>query len=338
MKKQKKTLLLLFCSFVAMTNCARNTKTISQSSSTLVFDSKSCSTEIVTIEKEEEKFLFFTDPHLYAPRGGLELNKKWYEHYLPLFEKTVKEEDTNFVMCGGDLLNNGDTKDQALFKIEYFVNMFHSSISNFYILVGNHDTNYQGDTYIESKDYKSCMLSQDEINLAMYNGQKAYYSFETKLSRYYCFDSGIDWDSDYMNDYRWEQISWFANNLLSNENEHITLFVHIAVFGEKEKTLTALMKQLGFVISAFNKKEQIEINNERYDFSACIGHIDFVQAGHLHEDINNFLCGGIPVIITTSFFSQGSTTPTFDIVNVDYDKHVVLCKRFGEGEDRLFTI
>lgn len=369
MKKTRQFFILLLCFLFTIAGCFETTKAMDfsssiwseESSSELLNDDSMISLSKASFFEESsvslpstkeslsvsidnqpsektESFLFFTDPHLYYPNSGYDLNENWYNSYLPFIQQTAKEESTEFVLCGGDLLNNGDNKEQAFYKINFFAKTFYSSFDNFYILVGNHDTNYQGDTYISSNDYKSCMLSQEEINLALNDGRKSYYSFSTHFSQHYCFDSGIDWDSDYMNDYRWEQIEWFANDLLLNEAQNISLFIHIAFFGEREKSLTAFMKNIGVIVEAFNKKEHVMLNDCSYDYSSSFGHIDFIQAGHLHQDMNDVLCGGIPVIITTSFTPFGGAKPTLDIVSVNYENRIITCKRLGEGENRTFAI
>ena len=290
------------------------------------------------LDSDCESFIFFTDPHLFLSNSDYDVNNEWFSNNMPLFEGVMSSTESSFLFCGGDLLNAGDTIEQAKYKLSYFSNAFNDAFDNFYLAVGNHDTNYQGNTYIESGDSNSCMLSQEELNDALFGGKKAYYSFDIKKTKNYCFDSGLDWDSYDMNDYRWEQIDWFATDLIFNYLPHITLFIHIALINY-DYILSLFMRYLGEIVSAFNSRESINLKGKIYDYSQCVGHIDFFQAGHFHMDVNNCTCGGIPVIITDSFCSSdGNGSPTFDWVFVDYDNSYVKCTRYGNGADRVFSI
>lgn len=287
-------------------------------------------------EENTDSFIFFTDPHLFLPTPELDYSYSWFNQNIPLLQRVYNSTPSSFIMCGGDLLNNNDSKEMAKNRIRLFVDKMSSSFESFHIIVGNHDTNYQGDSYMSSGNYDDCKLSQEELNSVMFDGNKAYYCFDTITTRYYCFDSGIDWDSLTMNDYRWEQINWFASELLIDPKPHKTIFIHIAL---KNNNLTPLMENIGLIVSAFNSRNKIEINGYVYNYSSSNGTIDFIEAGHEHKDLNTYSCGGIPVIITTNFSSPTKTEqPTFDYVSVDYNKKTVACERYGEGNDRAFLI
>lgn len=281
-----------------------------------------------------ESYLFFTDPHPFLPNTSLLSSYGWFESNISLLSSFCQTNHPDFVLCGGDLLTHGDSKPEACEKLRFFVDYFHSSFNDFYILTGNHDTNYQGDTYDASNDYQSCMLSQELINQSLFYGRKSYYSFETTFSNNYCFDSGIDWGGDKMDDYKWEQVRWFANDLLTNSKDHIIIFVHIALYGANNE-LTALMKEIERIIIAFNTKSSLTIGDEIYSYCDCSGHIDFVQAGHQHEDLNTYKCGGVPIIITANY---SYNSPSFDYVGVDFINKTAHCFRYGAGLDRLFAI
>ena len=287
-----------------------------------------------------ETFVFFTDPHLYPSTNSFEINEEWFENNVPFINEVLKSNPAQFVMCGGDLINDNDTKVQAYYKIKYFVDKLKTEFSDFYIIAGNHDTNYLGDTYISDRNYEACMLRLDELELAMFDGNRSYYSFDTHMTRNYCFNSGIDWDSNEMNDFRVEQLNWFANDLTKNTKPHITLFTHIALYGTRgNKSLSAFMQKIGDVIYAFNERKTVCFEEAEYDFTDAFGHIDFIQAGHEHADVNDFVCGGVPIVITTTFSAPSTATqPTLDCVCVDYDSNQIICKRFGDGNDRIFNI
>lgn len=289
-------------------------------------------------DNNAEKYIFFTDPHLYTPNNSFSFDESWFNNNIPLLKDAYATSSAHFIMCGGDLLNNYDTRSQAIYKITVFVDRFNSSFDKFYILAGNHDTNYQGDTFMNSGDTNSCMLSTDELEESMFRGGLSYYYFDTSTTRNYCFNSCVNWNDNYMDMYLWQQVKWFATDLFANKKEHISLFSHIALNNTNYEQ-TAFMKNIGSVIRAFNSKNSVEIEGSLFDYSSCVGHIDFIQAGHNHKDINNRFCGGVPIIVTTSFSSpEVATQPTFDYVRVNYDKMIVECTRFGDGESRVFNI
>lgn len=281
-----------------------------------------------------DSFIFFTDPHLFEPFSGSSIDENWFNSFIPMFQSAYAENDSNFIMCGGDLLNHGDSREDAFNKLSYFSKRMKGSFEHFYTIVGNHDTNYQGDTFIESRDSLSCRLTQQELQKALFKGRKSYYFFDTKLTRHYCFDSGIDWDSAFLNRFRNEQIKWFANDLKLNNKQHITIFIHIAFTGIQQKPLSALLSNLGTIIKSYNERKSVSFLGHVYDYKKAKGHIDFIQSGHEHIDINNRFCGGVPIITTRTFASSNAT---FDSVFVDYDESVITCTRYGIGEDRSFN-
>lgn len=284
---------------------------------------------------ESACYCFFTDPHFFWPYADSLTQKSFIFDYMGFLKCVSNSSNSDFVICGGDLLNNGDSISQACNNLSYFNNYAKSLISNYYYIVGNHDTNYQGDSFISQGDSNSCLLDNETIERLMFDGNKTYYSFETETTKYFCFNSGIDWDSGVLNLFRIEQVHWFANELTNSKKPHSTIFIHIPTING---VLTALMHEIGNIVEAYNTKKCLTFNGNFYDFSQTIGKVDYIQSGHLHSDIN-LTCGGIPVIVTTSFSHPSVVSrPTFDLVFADYSNSIVHCLRVGEGEHRDFAI
>lgn len=285
-----------------------------------------------------DSFLFFTDPHNFSPNNSYDYDEIWFKKNFSLIKAVSELSQINTVVCGGDMLNNNDSKEQAFYKLNIFADNMERYFSNSHIIVGNHDTNYQGDTYMATRDYISCKLSLDEIRRALFNGGPTYYYFSSETTTHYCFDSGIDWDGDLIDEYRSEQLLWFAEKLLSDKKEHKTILIHIGIgnyYGES----TAMMNELGKIIESFNDKKTVYVNDVLFDYSKSNGYIDFIQSGHIHWDVNSYSCGNIPIIVTRTFSSpEVATQPTFDLVLADYDNHLVRCFRIGDGQDRTFLI
>ena len=200
-----------------------------------------------------EAFVFFTDPHLYPSTNSFDINYEWYRDNIPILLEVYNRLPSHFIMCGGDLINDFDTKQQAKSKLAYFVDAFKIEFDDFYIVAGNHDTNYLGDTYVNYRDSQSCMLSIEELEEILFNGNKSYYSFDTAVTKNYCFNSGIDWDSNQMNDFRWEQIDWFARDLKNNDKSHVSIFIHIGIMAISiDKHLTISKTIINSIFLTFN--------------------------------------------------------------------------------------
>lgn len=281
-----------------------------------------------------ETFIFYTDHHCFLPNGTYDIDASLLEFELKSVARISDLSESEFVVFGGDLLNNSDTKSQACYKLSTYVKMMDCFFTKYYLLVGNHDFNSQGDTYIASGDYLACMLSQETINDILFDGGQSFYKFKTNSTSYYCFDSGIGYYADYQK----KQILWLANDLLKDDNENKVFFIHIALV-DGNYALTEMMLEIGKIIEGFNNKIEVQIADCCFDYSSSFGTVSFVQAGHSHQDINSFNCGSVPVIVSTSFGSpEAVSRPTFDIVFIDHTYSLVNCLRIGDGEDRVFSI
>jgi len=173
--------------------------------------------------KNIESFLFFTDPHL-AMREGWE---EGFFNYINLIQKAYNSTPTSFIVCGGDWLGSGDTMDYACFKLGFIDKVMNNKFANYYSVIGNHDTNYQG-RFDETQDLYTGELDNDTIvNLWYRDKGSAYYSFEGIRTTNYVLDTGLDRDDDTMNDYKWQQLDWLANSLLKQDSEHSVIYMHI---------------------------------------------------------------------------------------------------------------
>ena len=339
----KKSFITFIILLLSQTGCFTNNYNGSNSNDIddVLIPFSSLASSIGNRNERDEKgvgFIFFTDPHLFSDDNTRDIRLEWFYQNLPLLTNAYEETSSQFIMCGGDLLNCNDSKSQACYKLDAFVRIFNHVFENFHIIVGNHDTNYLGVSYMMTGDYSSCVLSQNEINDAMFGGNKSYYYFDTCLTRHYCFDSGIDWDNHIMTEYKIEQIRWFAEDLIINTKLHSDVFIHIAL-EENNTKLTPFMEEIGKIIFAYNNKQSVDYNGVVYDFSSADGHIDIIQAGHAHKDITGFTCGGIPVVVTTTISSpEAVTQPTFDYVYINYEENTTNFKRYGDGVDRTVAM
>ena len=290
---------------------------------------------LVNDSEETEQFLYFTDPHLMGYSNDATSFVSKFESYVATIKSYVESTPVTFSMCGGDWLNSGDKPSVAKWKL----GLIHGAckrLGKFCGVVGNHDTNYQG--VDENDTANSGMLANQTIANAMFGGEhKNYYKFDGTNTRFYVFDSGTDWDNT-MTAYRWEQVAWFANGLLTDDKAHSSVSIHIWYTNFNDPTadtISNLATNIASVIAAYNGRTTVTLNGSTYDFSSCIGHVEFIICGHTHFDKSG-TSGTIPVVNTLN--TQKGSTPSFDLVYVDYDNRTLNTVRVGTGSNRTFDL
>lgn len=277
-----------------------------------------------------DTFLYFTDPHIV---NGTLSEENLINYFNPL-EKVYNSIPVEYIVCGGDWLTDSDTQDIACFKLGYIDGFMNAKFKNYYPLLGNHDTNYQGKLDTGSSNGTGTLTNDTLTNLFFSKYKKNYYSFKGNNNYNYILDTGLD-SVNTMNSYRWEQVDWLADKLIEDNPSHAIVFMHIVWAYNTNWVLGCMTDPITRLIDAFNNHTSITLNSISYDFSSTTGHIDYVLSGHTHEDhddtINNVLC------IATTMFRDG-VTGAYDIIFNDYDNNKAYFTRIGSGEDREFDI
>lgn len=282
-----------------------------------------------TAPSKTESFLFFTDPHTVEGSGW----ENGCRNMLQTIKNYYDSTPTSFVVCGGDWIGNSDTPDKACYKLGLIKGFMDKLFSNNYLIVGNHDTNYQGKAN-ESAETRTTRLSNDAISGLMFNGKKAYYSFKGNYTTFYCFDTGVENQKlEDCDNYFWEQAIWFCESLIKNESEHIVIFMHILFYNN---VINQMANQVDDIANKFNNRGIKYINNIPYDFSNVKGKIDFILCGHNHADSNGLTERGIAYANTKNAYPND--TATFDMVMIDYDNRIVNLVRVGEGNSRKISM
>lgn len=292
-------------------------------------------TDIIS-NSEIENFVFYTDPHLEE-----NAKKSKLEYYMTFLQKYYNYAPVDFIVCGGDWLGSGDTISQAKEKLGEIFGFTSTMFNeNHYNVVGNHDTNYLGqgpggETY-EGE------LEQATIDGLWFRKQgRAYYSFDGANTTFYVLDTGVidpapsldhRYD-DVMNAYRWLQVDWLANKLLTDDKKHSAIFMHIYKDGG---VVSQFATNIGSLIEAYNDHNTIVLNEITYDFSNCTGRLEFIMCGHEHAD-SSAKVDTVPVVITSWFYSAGSS-PLFDLVSADYTDRKLYCIRIGAGNNRVYDL
>lgn len=296
----------------------------------------------VTAPTDFESFLFFTDPHLLEGTSSA-WEQRCYE-FMSQIQKYYNSTPTTFCLCGGDWLGNSDLPDQACFKMGYINGFMATMFNDSYLLVGNHDTNYQGKKDSESATYTTKLSVQSIVDLWYRKEKKAYYKFDGARTTFYCFDTGTENQSLAQNDgYQMSQAEWFAVSLLSDNSNHIALAMHIIYYNYNAENLENGIQPLTLLLSqisnAYNNRSTISVNGTTYDYSTSTGKVEFMIGGHYHQDVVGEM-NGIPWIITTNVRHDESVGPSFDLVMVDYDNDTRAVKtvRVGNGENRTIPL
>ena len=277
-------------------------------------------------------FLFFTDPHICKVGDG------FMASYMPMMKKIQQFYQSlplDFVLSGGDWLNNSDTQAMACYKLGNITQQLKTRLSPYYQMVGNHDTNYQG----------VAPLSQDTINAIMFNDfGKAYYRVERHNCALYVFDSGTDGRTS-LSSYDKEQLNWFAESLVAEQKDNIVIASHIIIEGSQGSSyLAAFATAIEQIAEAYNSRGSVTIDGVTYVFTEVTGNgrIRCFIGGHTHYDYVNTE-EAIPVFITLNavatndLFSE-RPNPRFDLILVDFAEGKLHSIRVGDGENRTIDL
>jgi endonuclease/exonuclease/phosphatase family metal-dependent hydrolase len=282
-----------------------------------------------------DSFLYFTDPHLLSVGDTTAFYEKFKNHTEILggfYDRTP----TTFVLCNGDWLEWGDTQENALYKLGIMTGQMKKLFGeNYYPAFGNHDNNYQGD-----KTNGDPTLDNSVMKNVMFPFQKAmYYRFEGQAGSFYVLDSGAD-NKHVMDDYRWEQIDWLANDLKTADKPYSAIAMHIiwniVALHTLADNITQFATNVNAVIEAYNNRSSITLNGKTYDFTNCTGKVYFMLGGHGHIDHVDTATYAVPMVLTEAEYY--GAVPTFEMVLVDWENGTLNMVRVGDGENRTINI
>lgn len=290
--------------------------------------------DIYQSSQNSEAFLFFSDPHLLSGESKFTSTIKQHIDNSFGIAKTLYDAlPLSFCLCSGDWLNQRDSQEMAKEKLLYADRLMKKTFSRYYKMMGNHDTNYQG--YVSNIDTQRGDLPREFIDNEYFSDTgSAYYTFDGVNTRFYILDSGLDWNTA-MDDYRWEQILWLAEQLESNDVEHIVIGIHMFYNSDIIAPMSELLVQL---CDAYNFKQVFTVNNKEYDYGTSKGQIHFIISGHNHKDGLTYegQRSDLPVIRTCNYTIKGDQT--FDLCLIDYDRQIVNLIRVGQGENRVVKL
>ena len=290
------------------------------------------------VTSNSDSFIFFSDPHTMNNESKMDTRLLAIaSENMAEVKKYADEICPDAIISGGDWLNNGDTKDAACYKLRLVKGICRKYFGsyNFHNLFGNHDTNYQGIEQ-EGSAENTGRIDQNIINNILYTDedtQKSYYSFKTNRTKYYCFDTGIDWDTA-ITAYQQEQINWFAQALLNENDAHIVVAMHIfshvtaeADFGSDNRPMATTIVS---IIKAFNNRSNITVNGTNYNYSAKTGTVHCILTGHTHFDKIYIADDNLPVVCITDATDYSQSKTKFDLGMLDYENRKLYLVRINE--------
>ena len=191
----------------------------------------------------------------------------------------------------------------------------------------------QKDGEYDRETLELCRLSIPAMRNLWHRAQGAsYFKVNCDSAVYYVFDAQLDWYPQ-MDEYKWEQIDWYANSLLTDKPERSAILAHIV---DNNDATTPFITAVTQVAGAYNSKTSITLNGKTYNFASASGTVGFVLGGHNHAD-KNYTVNGIPVITTVNL-QVAAGIPTFDLVLVDWAAENVNFVRIGSGENRTIPM
>ena len=291
--------------------------------------------ELFVENADAEGYLYFTDPHPVncATEAALWSGR---EARLDTLGQLYSYSNATFTICGGDWFNNSNNKESAMSMLKWIRQKMTTTFGEkSYLVVGNHDYNYQYVNPDTGKNGSSpYWLTAEEVAECWYPEYgKTYYTFTTDASRFYVFDSGIDWGHGSLTDLDKEQIGWLLSELSKNDDKHIVMAPHMIY--TSDTTVNPGTREFAKISAAYNARGTYTYNGVTYDFSEKTGRVEYFIAGHTHADMT-FSVEGIPVILVDSM--QKGSYPTADLIYVNYDERKVYLKRIGDGTDRVIDL
>lgn len=274
-------------------------------------------------------FLFFTDLHIIYKDGWEDRLKEC----LAYIEQIANTTPISFVLNGGDWLGSYDGQDRALYMLSRIAGTMRAKFGERHALIlGNHDTNYQGGITQEDGDnhIENGRLSQEAIdNTYSSMRRKSYYRYEAPTFALYIFDTGIE-ISALATDYYRNQVKWFAEALKTEKMEHIVIGMHIIYNGQN---LLDMANELTKCAKAYNERGSYSYGGETYNYANMMNKVAFAIGGHNHADSNGVI-NSIPYVLTVNASPYGSySTLPFDLCAVDWDNSKLYMYRCELGKD-----
>lgn len=286
-----------------------------------------------------ESFVFITDVHW--DLGNAKQS--------PMLINYIKEHtNIDCVVCGGDIINEGNKDDMKTVFLN-FVNEMKKIGIPVPTAYGNHDDNSNGSTpqseYFDENTVMNLEFKHVLEHITFINptyDRSFYFDKVGTKTRFIFLDTRNN------GTIKWESITPIFNALESVPDGYKVVVVGHWLVANGE--LTGWGKRIADTLDAYNKRGGYtnDQNGVTYNFSKCKGKCVLIVCGHTHVDNELITTGGIPVLNTTCDNYNRSvsglervkgsvTEQAFDVITVNYVDGSVKAVRVGSGSDRRFV-
>lgn len=286
--------------------------------------------------KNSETFVFITDIHW----DNNDKNSPALVEYL--FDRL----NINTIICGGDIINEGERGKMAQ-DMNECVKLFNFKNSSFSSAFGNHDSNEN-----EQSEYPDRWFDRNALYALMFkqNGNLANYLTEDDwtffIDKYDSKTRFIFLDTGKLGYFKQFDALHKATTSV-NEGWKIVIVAHWLY----NDAWYQVAYDLRTYVDEYNARglAQISTVSKQYDCSNSKGEIVTILGGHTHYDLDWSSEKGVPIIITDSDngvrshnadypYQKGTVNEQcFDVITIDYTKRTVKCVRIGRGADRAYT-
>ncbi|MGU8157560.1 phage tail spike protein, partial [Clostridium perfringens] len=315
------------------------------------------------LNKVDEFGAYFSIPFVTDVHNAETTTYKWLNS-IRVIDEVNKRKNINYVLTGGDYINNHENKEEVIKRLKNFKDRFEDR-SNLFITLGNHDdnSNYKDFSKVITHSEMKKIMFSDMQDVIFGNGLYYYKDFHEHKIRLIVlnsedipeYDIGMkykgQWDYAFSND----QLNWVAHTAL-NTNYKIIFCSHTPMLNNVEGFDLAIRNSepmLG-IMKAYTTGTSYSSSNNTGDFKYNVsvdynkkGTIVCCLFGHVHAD-NIVYKDNIAHISTTCSncsYRYGSShvenaTGTVNEIALDFltvRNDMGFLTRFGAGSDRSFT-
>ncbi|MGG5463480.1 phage tail spike protein [Clostridium sp. B9] len=314
------------------------------------------------LNKVDEYGAYFSIAFLTDVHNAETTTYKWLNS-IRVIEEVNKRKNINYILTGGDYINNHEDKDVVINRLKNFKDRFEDK-RNVFITLGNHDdnSNYKDFSKVITHEEIKKLMFSDMQDVTFGNGLYYYKDFHEQKIRLIVlnsedipeYDSSMkykgQWDYVFSN----EQLNWVAHTALNTDYKvifcsHTPMVENVEGFDLAIRNSEAMLG----IMKAYTLGESYSSSNSTGDFKYNVsvnydkkGTIVCCLFGHVHAD-NIVYRDNIAHISTTCSncsYRYGSSyienaTGTENEIALDYltiRNNMCFLTRFGAGKDRSF--
>ncbi|HGD0580838.1 TPA: phage tail spike protein, partial [Clostridium perfringens] len=315
------------------------------------------------LNKVDEFGAYFSIPFVTDVHNAETTTYKWLNS-IKVIEEVNKRKNINYILTGGDYINNHENKEEVIKRLKNFKNRFEDR-SNLFITLGNHDdnSNYKDFSKVITHSEMKKLMFSDMQDVTFGNGLYYYKDFHEHKIRLIVLNSEDipeydismkykgQWDYAFSN----EQLNWVAHTALNTDYKiifcsHTPMLQNVEGFDLAIRNSEAMLGIMKAYTTGTSYSSSNNTGDYKYNVSVDYnkkGTIVCCLFGHVHAD-NIVYKDNIAHISTTCSncsYRYGSShvenaTGTVNEIALDFltvRNDMGFLTRFGAGSDRSFT-